>query len=59
MWSPSVKKIRRLYFITPSGNGQVSKYVTYFCAKFEVVRIIVVLELFIVRGKYRATFNRM
>jgi hypothetical protein len=53
------KKIRRLFFITPSGNCQVSKYVTYFCAKFQVVRIIVLLELFIVRGKYHATFNRV
>jgi hypothetical protein len=59
IWSPLVKEIWRLYFITHSGNCQVSKYVTYFCAKFQVVRIIVVLEVFIVLGKYHATFNRM
>ena len=45
--------------MTPSGNDQVSKYVTYFCAKFQVVRIIIVLELFIVLGKYHVTSNRM
>jgi hypothetical protein len=53
------KKIRSLYFITLSGNGQVSKYMTYFCAKFQVVRIMVVVELFIMCGKFHMTFSRM